>query len=131
MCEKQVGCAFSVAIFGDFLFFIGFHIGLCQLCLFSVLFVYFSHIRLIKYGHWEQFETLSLVSGLELGHRSLLGHFDQRFRRSNLEGVGFKRTVLTAKTSCTPRPPRKNMRPDPASCFQKNDLVMTYHPSFP
>jgi hypothetical protein len=30
----------------------------------------------------------TLVSGLEVGHRSLLGHFDQRFRRSSLDGAG-------------------------------------------
>jgi hypothetical protein len=24
----------------------------------SVLFVYFSHIRLIEYDHWEQFESI-------------------------------------------------------------------------
>jgi hypothetical protein len=26
--------------------------------LFSVLFVYFSHIRLIEYDHWEQLESI-------------------------------------------------------------------------
>jgi hypothetical protein len=30
----------------------------CSPVLFSVLFVYFSRIRLIEYDHWEQFESI-------------------------------------------------------------------------